>query len=78
LGVSADIAFGLLSSRGWMNNPILYIAVNILSIIALALMLDITTLRGALWMNVVVGAVLLLMNIVIFLYHYYKSKHSSI
>lgn len=78
LGVSADIAFGLLSSRGWMYNPILYIAVNILSIIALALMLDITTLRGALWMNVVVGAVLLLMNIVIFLYHYYKSKHSSI
>jgi O-antigen/teichoic acid export membrane protein len=78
LGVSADIAFGLLSSRGWMYNPILYIAVNILSIIALALILDITTLRGALWMNVVIGAVLLLMNIIIFLYNYYKSKHSSL
>jgi len=78
LGVLADIAFGLLSSRGWMYNPILYISVNILSIIALALLLDITTLRGALWMNVVIGAVLLLMNIVIFLYNYYKSKRSSI
>ncbi len=77
LGVSADIAFGLLSSRGWMYNPILYISVNILSIIALALTLDITTLRGALWMNVVIGAVLLLMNIVIFLYNYFKTKHKT-
>ncbi len=78
LGVSADIAFGLLSSRGWMYNPILYISVNILSIIALALTLDITTLRGALWMNVVIGSVLLLMNIVIFLYNYYRTKHKTI
>lgn len=77
LGVSADIAFGLLSSRGWMYNPILYISVNILSIIALALTLDITTLRGALWMNVVIGSVLLLMNIVIFLYNYFKTKHKT-
>ena len=78
VGVSADIAFGLLSSRGWMYNPILYISVNILSIIALALMLDITTLRGALWMNVVIGSVLLLMNIVIFLYNYFRTKHKTI
>lgn len=78
MGVSADIAFGLLASRGWMYNPVLYISVNVLSIIALALMLDITSLRGALWMNVVLGSVLVLMNIVIFLYNYFRTKHKTI
>lgn len=73
LGVLSDIAFSLLTSRGWMYHPLVYIGVNILSIIFVALSLDITTVSGALGMTIIVNTVLLLMNIVIFIRSNYKS-----
>jgi len=62
-------AFGLYSNRGWMINPILMISVNLISMLLLASVLDVTSLIGALYFNIWVNIISFVMN---FIYGFIK------
>jgi hypothetical protein len=57
IGLLAGIAFSLYSSRGWAINPILLIAVNLLTVIGFASILDLSSLKGVLFLNIGVSFV---------------------
>lgn len=57
-------AFGLYSNRGWVINPILMISVNLISMLLLASVLDVTSLIGALYFNIWVNIISFVMNFI--------------
>jgi hypothetical protein len=56
----SGVAFGLYSSRGWVLSPVLLITINVVSIIILASILDLSTIRGILFLNIGVSLIALL------------------
>jgi O-antigen/teichoic acid export membrane protein len=62
LSLIAGIAFSLYSSRGWALNPIILISVNLASIIGLALMVDLSSLKGVLLLNIGIALIGLMLN----------------
>jgi O-antigen/teichoic acid export membrane protein len=60
IGLLAGIAFSLYSSRGWAINPILLIAVNLLTVIGFASILNLSSLKGVLFLNIGVSIIALL------------------
>jgi O-antigen/teichoic acid export membrane protein len=52
IGLLAGIAFSLYSSRGWAINPMLMITVNLLTIIGFASIIDLSSLKGVLFLNI--------------------------
>jgi O-antigen/teichoic acid export membrane protein len=62
LNLLIGIIFNLYSSRGWIINPIISIAVSISSILAGILLFNISTLYGVLLMNVFIAIVQLILH----------------
>lgn len=52
IGLLAGIVFFLNSARGWAMSPFLMITINVISIIVLASVLDLSNLKGALYFNI--------------------------
>jgi O-antigen/teichoic acid export membrane protein len=64
INLIAGICFSLDTSRGWALNPVISISVNILSVIIGIIFINITTLKGVLLLNLFIGIVDLIMNII--------------
>lgn len=58
----AGIVFSLYTSRGWVVNPIILIAVNLLTIIILIFLVNLSSLIGVLYLNIGVGLMAFLIN----------------
>jgi hypothetical protein len=69
IGSLAGASFGLSTSRGNVISPLFAIPVNIATVICCVLILNISTLRGVLYLGLIVELVQLLMN---FLYGFIK------
>jgi O-antigen/teichoic acid export membrane protein len=52
IGLLSGIVFQLYSSRGWAMSPFLMISLNVLAIIALASILDLSNLKGVLYFEI--------------------------
>lgn len=63
VGLLGGIVFNLYSSRGWAMSPITLISINLLAIIVFANLLDLSSLRGALYFNIALGLVALFQTI---------------
>jgi len=63
LSTFAGITFSLYSSRGWVLNPIISIPLSIFTLIAAIIMMDVSTLRGVLFLNIFVAAVQLTLHL---------------
>ncbi len=64
IGTVCGVTYGLFVNRGWIINPIISISVNILSIIIGASLINLSTVKGILWLNIFVGVVVLIMNLI--------------
>ncbi|MFD2942090.1 polysaccharide biosynthesis protein [Flavobacterium notoginsengisoli] len=71
------IVFSLYSSRGWAMSPLLLISVNLLAIIILASLLDLNSLRGALYFNIALGLVALLQTVLFCTYNILLTKNEQ-
>ena len=61
-GVFSGIVFSLYSSRGWVMNPAISIPISIATISVAIWATDVTSLIGVLWLNIIVGAIQLLIH----------------
>ncbi|WP_128763332.1 polysaccharide biosynthesis protein [Leeuwenhoekiella aestuarii] len=77
LNLLSGIIYALYSSRGWIINPFLYIAISISSTIIAMLVLDITTLYGVLLLNIAIAGVQVLTHYYYGLYKLYALKAES-
>ncbi|WP_405410819.1 polysaccharide biosynthesis protein [Maribacter sp. Asnod1-A12] len=57
LNVFSGIVFSLYSSRGWVMNPALYIAISIITTTIAIITIDISSLVGVLWLNIFIAFV---------------------
>jgi len=71
INLIAGICFSLSTSRGWTVNPLISISLNLLSIIIGILLLDVSTLKGVLILNIFIGLVDVTMYLV---YTFYKIR----
>jgi O-antigen/teichoic acid export membrane protein len=55
LNFVASIVFSLYSGRAWIMNPFIVMVINVLSVIAGVYFFDVSTIRGVLYMNLVVN-----------------------
>ena len=62
IGLIAGACFGLFTSRGWAINPWISIPVSLASIALGVVMIDVSTLKGVLQLNIFIASVQLLMN----------------
>lgn len=69
IAVLSGISFALYSSRGWVLHPLIPLIKNVLVIVICAFTLDLTTLVGALYMNILLIFTSMMMNV---LYGYYN------
>lgn len=74
IGVIAGVSFSLFAARGWVYHPAIYILINLASILVLSFIVDISTIRGVLILNMVVSFVALLLNTIYCLYSILKIK----
>ncbi|MHA4894175.1 MATE family efflux transporter [Pedobacter sp. PWIIR3] len=68
------VSFTLFSSRGWMINPILSIAIDVLVIIVGVMLFNISTLSGVLAFNIMTAAFLYISNTTYAIYKINKIK----
>ncbi len=61
-GVFSGIVFSLYSSRGWVMNPAISIPISVATISVAIWATDVTSLIGVLWLNIIVGAIQLLIH----------------
>lgn len=64
LSLSAGIIYSLATCRGWLISPLIYIPINVLCIVGTMLTFDVSTLKGALMINIITSLVQVIMNIV--------------
>lgn len=57
IGLLGGIVFNLYSSRGWTMSPFLMITLNVVSIVVLACILDLSNLVGALYFNICLSCI---------------------
>lgn len=69
LNLISALTFSICVSKGWVINPLITIPINILTIIAGVLLLNVTTLQGVLIFNIVIALVGVIMNSI---YGFYK------
>ena len=60
IALLSGIAFSLYSSRGWAMPPLILISINIIAVISFASILDLSSLKGILFLNIGVSAIALL------------------
>jgi O-antigen/teichoic acid export membrane protein len=76
INLISGLFFGIASSRGWIINPVLLIASNIVSVIAGAILFKVSTLIGAVWFNLFTSLVPFVVNGG-FIYYKLFSKRSQ-
>jgi O-antigen/teichoic acid export membrane protein len=64
IGLLGGIVFNLYSSRGWAMSPIVLIIINVVSIVILASILDLSSIRGILFLNIGVSLIAFLQTFV--------------
>ncbi|GEC72344.1 Membrane protein involved in the export of O-antigen and teichoic acid [Flavobacterium flevense] len=69
--------FGLNNSRGWIINPLIYISVMIVVLIVGVQLIDVSTLSGVLYLNIVVASSQALMLLYYNLFRIFKIKNKS-
>lgn len=62
LSLLTAIIYDLSTARGWLLNPVIYIPINILSIVVSIFVFNVATLQGVLMINVVASLAQVLMN----------------
>tara|TARA_R110000823_G_scaffold221679_2_gene350170 strand:- start:28352 stop:29653 length:1302 start_codon:yes stop_codon:yes gene_type:complete len=62
LSVFSGIVFSLYSNRGWVMNPVISIPISIATISMAIWVTDVSSLIGVLWLNIIVGAIQLLIH----------------
>ncbi len=72
ISLLAGVAFSLFSSRGWALPPYLVISINLVSIIILASIIDLSTLKGILLLNIGISIIAFIQT---FGYGIFKIKH---
>jgi len=74
LGLLTNVAFGLISSRGFFMHTVFLIIVNVLSIVVAIFFFNLATLQGILWFNIMVEGISFLLAVC---YSYYQLKKNS-
>jgi O-antigen/teichoic acid export membrane protein len=74
IGIMAGIAYGLFTSRGWSMQPFIAISVNLLTVIVLVSILDLSSLKGALLLNIGVSGIALIQTSLYCVYKILKIK----
>lgn len=69
IGLLGGIVFNLYSSRGWAMSPVTLISINLLAIIVFASLLDLSSLKGALFFNIALGLVALFQTFLFCIYN---------
>ncbi|MDB5012126.1 MAG: polysaccharide biosynthesis protein [Daejeonella sp.] len=64
LSLIAGVIFVLYTSRGWAIKPIISIPINLVTITLAAMLLDISSLKGILLLNIIVALVQVIMNVI--------------
>lgn len=64
IALLSGIAFSLYSSKGWAIPPLVVISINLFSIIVLASILDLTSIKGILFLNIGVSLVAFLQTFI--------------
>lgn len=64
IGLFYGVSFSLCTYRGWVISPFIFIPINLLFIIFGALLLDISSLKGILILNIILIAVQVIINII--------------
>jgi O-antigen/teichoic acid export membrane protein len=72
INLASGAVFSLTNSRGWVVNPIILIVGNVLTIIIGLLILDVSTIRGILLLNIFIGSSQFIMLIVLFVTKLFK------
>ena len=78
LALIAAISYSLYTSRGWVIKPVISIPVNIAAIIIAIPLLDVSTLQGILFLNIVVAGVQVVMNMIFIFYKMAKVQENSL
>jgi hypothetical protein len=78
IGLLGGVVFNLYSARGWAMSPVLSILINLLSIIAFAKLLDLSSLKGVLFFNIALGLVALLQTILFCTYNIFLVKNDEV
>lgn len=64
LSLISGISFSLVSSRGWATNPVITITLEVAAVIIGILLIDVSTLKGALILNIFIGLMQALLYII--------------
>jgi O-antigen/teichoic acid export membrane protein len=75
IGLLSGILFHIYSSRGWALPPIIFILVNLFSIVICSSLFSLSTLKGVLYFNIALNMIALLQTIIFFLYKIFKVKN---
>jgi O-antigen/teichoic acid export membrane protein len=75
MALIVGICFNLNTSRGWTINPVLSISVNIISILICVLVINVSTLKGVLLLNILVNLSDVVMFIIYTLFKINSLKH---
>lgn len=77
IGLLSGIVFNLYSARGWTMSPVALILINLLAIIVFAGLIDLKSLRGALYFNIALGLVSLFQTILFCTYNILFTKNKE-
>ncbi len=75
IAVLSGISFALYSSRGWVLHPLIPLIKNVIVIVICAFTLDLTTLLGALYMDILLIFTSMMMNVLYGYYNLFKIKN---
>lgn len=77
IALLSGIAFSLYSSRGWALPPFVLISINLVSIIILALLIDLSTIKGVLFLNIGISIIAFLQTFSFSIYKIKQVKYTS-
>jgi O-antigen/teichoic acid export membrane protein len=77
LGLIGGVSCGLFINRGWAINPVISICFSILSIAIGVMLMDVSTLRGVLYLNIFIAIIQVLMNGLYALYKILKMEDNT-
>src|SRR5690606_36131379 len=55
LSLGAGMIYKLYSDRGWVQHPVMAISISVVTLVLGILILDVSTLKGVLWLNIITG-----------------------
>ncbi|MFZ4106233.1 polysaccharide biosynthesis protein [Flavobacterium sp.] len=74
ISLLGGIVFSIYTSRGWSLPPVFLIITNLLSVIVFASILDLSTLKGVMYLNIAVGLISLIQTSLFSIYKILKIK----